>query len=342
MTPNRTFRLALLVAALAALGACSSDDDDPDETPTAGGTDAPEPSTTGGGDSGTGAGTDGDETPATGVDRTDPNPRIFTSECGSLPVLDTPVSTTAGAGATLVEGQPVRGSLVDDVSHYWDIELPAGFYHVVLDGREAVARNINIGVSVVDLSDPEGSTESLVEDSDSGYGSRRVAFFEVPVARTVRFELTQNFLDEDYVFGVFPNGSDIPSPRFEDCPTITPLTLGTTEAVQIEGADSLEDEVWFRTDDLEAGVYTLDVVATRTSTSGTVAYEVFAVDGFGQIGEATETTVLDVDEVVENDGGSVVSTGTFTRASSGPVWLRLEEGGDGLDIELTLNAAAGG
>ena len=337
MSPNRTFRLALLAAALAGLTACSSDDDDPDETPSDGGTEIPDAMTPmGGGDGETGTDPD-EEPPVTGIDRTDPNPRIFTSECGSLPVLDTPVSTTAGAGATLVEGQLVRGRLEDDVPHYWDIDLEPGHYHVVLDGSQGDDRNLNIGVTLVDLDPPDDSDAGLLPDNDAGYRSRRAAFFEVPAARTLRLQATQRFLAEDYVFGVFPNGSDIPSPRFEECPEIMPLSLGTTQVVQIARSDSEEAHVWYRAE-LEAGEYAIDASAVRTGTSGSVVYEMFVLDGFAQIGEATETSVLEVGVAEETS----TDTATFTRDAAGPVWLRIEEDGAGADIEFTLDSATGG
>ena len=339
MSPNRTFRLALLAATLAGLAACSSDDDGPDETPSDGGTEVPDTTTpTGGGDADPDVGTDPDEElPTTGIDRTDPNPRIFTSECGSLPVLDTPISTTAGAGATLVEGQLVRGRLEDDVSHYWDVDLEPGYYHVVLDGSQGDDRDLNIGVTLVDLDPPGDADAGLLPDNDAGYRSRRAAFIEVPFARTLRLQATQRFLAEDYVFGVFPNGSDIPSPRFEECPDIVPLSLGTTEVVQITELDSEDAHVWYRAE-LEAGQYTIDATASQNGTSGSVIYEVFVLDGFGQIGESTETTVLDVSETE----GTSTDSATFTRDAAGPVWLRIEEDGAGVDIEFTLDSATGG
>ena len=157
----------------------------------------------------------------------------------------------------------------------------------------------------------------------------------IPGPRTVTLEVTPRFLGENYVFGVFANGRDIPSPHFEECPQITPLSLGDTQAPQVPEADSADDRVWYRAE-LEEGQYRIDATASRIDgASSNIIYETFLIDGFGQ--GTSQQALLDVNEV----GVTVSDTASFTRTEDGPVWLRLDVFNAGLGVEFTVEAAGG-
>ena len=371
MTVSRTTRIALVTASLLGLAACGSDSDDStDDAPDAPVTDGGGVQGGGAGAGDVGNGDDGGEgsagtPPGTGntdtgdtdtgdaddtdtgnagagtgnadddIDLTDATPRIITSACGTLPVDDTASSSALGAPATLLEGRPVRARIDPDIVgnevHYWQVDLQAGYHHVIVDSARLDGRDSNIGFEIDDVDAAGDSNEQLLSSNERGYRVRSVDFFVNSEPRTVALQVDPRYAGEDYVLGVFANGRSIPSPRFEDCPDISPLSLGTTEAVRLSDPDSIDDLEWYVVD-LEQRAYLFDGLATRADgMDSNIGYRVASLEGFGDAD--TEDRVISV-----NERGTVsTDQDSFDPSSTGPVWLILEGLYTDTDLQFTVS-----
>ena len=268
------------------------------------------------------------------IDLTDASPRVITSACGTLPVSDAAAGTSLAAPGTLVEGRLARGRIDPDFAgnetHYWRIDLQPGYHHLVVDTRRLDGRDSNLGLEINDVDAAGDSDERLLFGNERGFETRLVEFFVNSEPRTLTLEVTPNFAAEDYVIGVLANGRSVPSPRFEGCPDATPTSVGTTAALRLDDPDGAEDLAWYRID-LEERGYLIDAVASRADgRDSNIAYEVVALDGFGDA--ATEDRILFV-----NDRGTVsTDDDAFERSAAGPVWLRFEALVSDLDVEFTV------
>ena len=269
------------------------------------------------------------------IDLSDATPRIVTSACGALPVLDTPVSTALAAPATLVEGQVVRGRIDPDVSgneaHYWRVELQPGYHHLIVDSRRLDGRTSNIGLEIDEVDAAGDSDEQLMRASEIDFRARSVEFFVSSEARTVTLQVAPRFAGEDYLMGVFANGRAIPSPFFEDCPDIAPLAVGTTQALGLNELQSANDYAWYELD-LVRGRYAFDGLASRVDgRDSNIIYSATTFDGFG--GAETEDELFRISEV----GTVSTDRATFARSAAGPVWLRLQARAADLDLQFTVS-----
>ena len=160
--------------------------------------------------------------------------QFATSACGSLPISTAVQSNTMSAPTAMVAGQLVSG-IIDsgsdaastNIEHYWSIALEPGDYHVVLDSKRVDDDLNSLGIRLSELHANGGVTDLFSGNGEFAYRSRTHGFFSVVVARTLLLRLTPNYGAEDYTFGIFANGSAVPSPLFSDCPTIKPVSLDT-------------------------------------------------------------------------------------------------------------------
>lgn len=264
-------------------------------------------------------------------------PQFVTSACGSLPISTAAHSNTMLAPTAMTTGQLVSSVIGSESTtnkeHYWSIALEPGDYHVVLDSKSADGAFTNLALRLSELHVDGGITDLFVDNGEFDYRSRSHGFFNVLVARTLLLRITPNYAAEEYTFGLFANGSAVPSPLFSDCPTIKPLSVDTVEALTLpEKGGSIGDR-WYRAD-LVAGMYALSSWAARTDgSSSRVHYKMTQVDQFGQIGRTVEFGNI-------NEMGPVTNiiSADLERENSGPVWIRIQNLFAELTMEFTLNS----
>jgi len=209
-------------------------------------------------------------------------PVFVSGNCGSIPPADTSSSSNIDAPAIFSPNSIVGGRIDPDAVtnkvHYWDVDLVAGHYHLVLDSSTIDGSNTNIGLVVTELNLSGVEVEGLVSVNKIDNRTREHAFVEIKTDRTLRLKITPKFGAEDYFIGVFQNTLAVPSPHFTNCFPIGNMAVGGTQNITM----SDYDEQWF-TIDLEAKNYELTVDATVTDGSNTnIQYTVSTLDRFGQ------------------------------------------------------------
>jgi len=262
--------------------------------------------------------------------------QFVTSACGSLPLSTAVQSNTRSAPTAITTGQLVSGIIepesTTNTEHYWSIALEPGDYHVVLDSKRVDGESFSLGHRLSELHSEGGVTDLFSDTSDYDYRSRSHGFFTVVVARTMLLRLTPNYSAEDYTFGIFTNGSAVPSPFFGDCPTIKPLSLGTVEALRLPEDVSSAGDHWYLAD-LAAGVYEFSSWAARTDGSnGRVLYQITQVDQFGQQGRTVDFGSVD------DFGPTNINSADLERDNSGPVWIHIQNKFTELTMEFTLKS----
>ena len=276
------------------------------------------------------------------IDLTDASPRIITSACGTLAVSGLPTSTDRRAPTPLLEGQLARGridpAIAANTAHFWTIELQPGYHHLFVDSRRIDGNDSNLGLNVEEIG-PDGETrEQLLRGYEIGYRARTAEFFVNGEPRTLTLRVTPNFAAEDYVIGFFANGRSIPSPYFEDCPTIEALSLGTTVATRLATVDAAEDTRWYRID-LDEGAYVYDSLAVRVDgADSNIIYDFKTLEGFGALASEERVLRINAIDTITRDRA------TFDRAVTAPIWLRLQNelrDGAAIDVEFTLTRQGG-
>ena len=268
------------------------------------------------------------------IDLGDENSRVVTADCGALPVLDTAPGTSFDAPGTLVEGQPARAGidpdLPNDGTHYWQVDLEPGFHHLFVESRRLDAQSSNLGLEIRDVGAEDDDGTRLIGFDRVGYRTREHAFFENPAARTVILAVTPSYAAEDYVIGVFANGRAIPSPYFEDCPQVSTLAVGTTEALELPELESADDYVWYEID-LARDRYAIEGTVSRPDgRDSNLIYEIDAFDAFGDRG--TQTRLLGINQV----GVTSTDRDTFAQSPAGTRLLRLYGQATPLNLQFTI------
>lgn len=356
MQKNIGIKTLILSAILISLTACgeSNDLDEPTNgngtntnspetggsTTNTGGTDGTGSPTNTGGTDGTGnpTNTDGTGNPTTGnVSALNSNiPLFITSACDALPASDAVQSNTVAAPTAITTGQIVTGRIDPDsatnTEHFWSIDLQPGFYHVVLESSRIDDRSSNLGIELTDLVGFETADDlRIIRANEVGYRARNHAFIEIAQARTLILRAEPVHSAEDYSFAIFENGSAVPSPFFSNCPDITPISLGTTQALVLPESNSIADEQWYQID-LEAIDHVLQSTAARVDGADrNIIYKFTYVDQFGQ-----NSRIEDIGTVNEV-GVTANGSGALNRTEPGNVWIRLVNRNAELTMEFTLN-----
>lgn len=318
----------LTLTIISVLASCSSDDDEPATT-------TPNPMTDTGDMSGSSdGGTDG--TPMNPVLDLATTPVFMTTTCdAALPPEQTASSSIALAPAQMLPDTLVSGFLdpdsTDNAEHYWLVNLDAGIYHLILESRISSGGTDNIGLMVESTNASGGSPERLIRSNEVDYRVRDLNTLTLESAQTLRLKVTPLFGQEDYLMGIFRNGTPVASPRFDNCPQISALSLDTTEAFTLETfGDSGVNEVWFQST-FEVADYTLATSASTVSGESTnIAYFGRTSDQFGQL--ARQENVVEPNEVAS----MLNSSGTFQPADPGPYWIRFRNTRESVNLSVTL------
>lgn len=310
---------ALLLAFVAA--ACGSDNN-PFGTTGTGGAGG---SNLGGGGNGTGPGGGGNGA-------TSSTPVFTRAECGSLPASDLVPTTTQTDGTLFTVGQLVGGRIDPDSlmnqEHRWRVQLAPGWYHAVIDSARSDGMSSNVGLDV-EMMSPTGAKKALLQTNEIARRAREHGFFEVTAAGDYQLKVTTNFEMEDYLLGVFANGTAVPSPFFENCPTVSAMTLGEPASFMVGGSKA---EQWLAID-LPAGDYAIASNSRQADGERTnLNYAIDFLDRFGQDERAKQ--VLWVNEIAVTDE----SRGMHVVGETTSYWVRLSNTHHPIEVTLTISA----
>ncbi len=288
---------------------------------------------TGGGGSG-GGGASG-STGAGGTSMTASTPQFVRADCGSISA-STLQPVTSGTGATtFAVGQLVGGRVdpdsVANQTHRWAIQLAAGFYHLVMDGRTADGASTNLGLRI-ERQLAAGGKDVLFSGNEIARQYRDEAFFQVAAGELVTLQVTSVFAMADYRMAVFANGIPVPSPLFDKCPTVTPLVLGQPASFTLGAVGAATEEQWFLVD-LPTGNYKFSVDAVQADGQDTnLIYQVDALDRFGEESRAKQV-------IRENKiGPHFTAEGMLSVGEHAAFWVRLRNGNKDLNMMLTATA----
>ena len=262
-------------------------------------------------------------------------PQFTRADCGTI-AASTLQPATSGTGATTFAiGQLVGGRVdpdsVANQTHRWAIQLAPGYYHLVVDGRSADGASTNLGIRV-ERQLASGSKDDLVSGNEIARRYRDEAFFQVAAGELVSLQVTSVFAMADYLMAVFANGTAVPAPLFDKCPTVTPLVLGQAASFTLGAEGSPTEEKWFLVD-LPTGNYKFDVDAVQADGQDTnLMYHFDALDRFGQESRAKQV-------IWENDiGPHFASTGMLAVGEHAAFWLRLRNENKDLNMMITATA----
>ncbi len=284
-----------------------------------------------------GAGAMSDEA-MTGTDATDlsdQRAQFKITACGSLPVSTALSSNTVSAPAAMITGQLVSGGIEPESStnteHYWSIELEPGEYHLVLDTKGADGSLSDLSIGVTDIRD--SGEVGLLEGRRTDYRARFHAYFSVEVAQTLVLRIRGNNSAENYVFGIFKNGTQVPSPFFNDCPVVNLLSLDTTETFVITPGENSADDQQFKLN-LTPTDYSINTSASQIDgASCQLQYEFSLVEEFGQSERIRSIGSIDKPGPVATN-----SVFNFEPSGFGDVWIGVRNNGScELSVEFTLS-----
>jgi hypothetical protein len=150
----------------------------------------------------------------------------------------------------------------------------------------------------------------------------------------VSLQLTSVFGMEDYLMGVFANATPVPSPLFDKCPTVMPVTLAQPAMFTVGVADSATQDRWFLVE-LPIGNYKFTFDAAQADgVSTNLGYRAAVFDRFG-----SETRAKSV--VYENKIGTRFSAeGTLAIGEAGSYWVRVRNTFAELNMTMTVTAQA--
>jgi len=237
-------------------------------------------------------------------------PQFITSECGSMEV-----STKVSIVGELVSGQIVPNSITDKF-HFWQVTLEPGNYHLLADASGAGDEGSEIGITIVLVGRSIPNDLTLASGSSENYDLRVYNYLEIQNTETmtIAVEPLRNRV-HNYTLGIFRNGTAVPSPTFERCLPIKPLSLDTTESVVVPSKDTRAEDRWYLID-LAEGKYQLNA-STSSVEREPLGYSFDIVDQFGQNERyETKTHTTEIDTLI-------TSIDTFDRDGESPTWIRL-------------------
>ena len=246
-------------------------------------------------------------------------PQFILSECGSVAVSDAIPTNSLTAPTPLTVGIPVRGQLVpnspDQDFHTWQVTLEPGNYHLVADANTIAQDGRSaIGLTFESLGATTDENERLASGSVAGFDYRLYEYLEIQTAQTLIIRVEASF-DEihNYTFGIFPNGTAVPTPFIERCLPITPLSIDSPQSVVLDNNLTRADDRFYIID-LESRQYQLDA-SVRSAERAAIGYSFDLLSEFAQ---------SDTIERITSDsvaGTELITSETF-QVALGTYWIR--------------------
>ena len=314
MSLSRFSSSAVAVAVVLTLGACSSSSDD-DNTPVTG---TDEQTTDTNTETETETGTDTETGTEGGQVALFGPAQYIISECGSLPVSAAVATNSLTAPTPMTVGEPVSGQLVpgsvDQNFHTWQVTLEPGNYHFIADGSTLEEGVSSIGLEFTSLGATTDEDEPLSFGVEGGYDLRSYEYLEIQAAQTLTIKVEAVYDSiHNYTFGIFPNGTAVPSPTIDNCLPITALSVGSPQSIPLDAADTREDDRWYLID-LESGQYQLDA-STSSAEATSLGY---TFDRFTQFGQSDSEDTITFEVV----NGTELSSSDKFEAVLGHAWIR--------------------
>lgn len=258
------------------------------------------------------------------------DPVFITSSCGSIRPNDTSHSSNINEPALFSLNSIIGGRIdpeaVANKTHYWNVDLVAGNYHLVLDSATIDGRDTNIGLEITELDLSGVEIKRLIRVNKIDKRIREHLFLEVETDRTLRLRIEPKFNAEDYFIGIFQNTFAVPSPHFTDCFPVENMTIGVTQNIALAN----DDEQWF-TIDVNAKDYKLTVDAARTDgKKSNIIYEITTLDRFGQA--SREKRIIRGNEI----DTFISLTGMLNVTESGSQWVRVRNANPPLTLDVTF------
>ena len=236
-------------------------------------------------------------------------PQFILSECGSLAVSDAVATNSLTAPTPLTVGEPVRGQLVpgspDENFDTWQVTLEPGNYHLVADASTLETEGTSIiGLELVSLGPSTDENVTLVSDSTIAFDLRIYDYLEIQAAETltIKVETIRDGI-HNYTFGIFPNGTAVPTPFIENCLPVNTIGIDSTQSVVLDEPETRGDNILYKID-LQSRQYQLDATA-RSAESDVIG---FAFDLLREFGQTDEEEIISSDSVI---GTSLVTRDTF-------------------------------
>ncbi len=261
-------------------------------------------------------------------------PLFAVTDCGSIAVGDEDYSTNLDAPATFSVGTLVEGRIDPDSAsnqrHYWDTSLPAGNYHLVLDTSRVDDSSSNIGLLIEELDRIGVVQGQLIRGNEIDRKVRLHTFFTVPFETLLRLQITPNFDTEDYVLGIFPNGTGVSSPFFDECPTLVDLSLDVEQTIDLADEGMNGEEQWF-TLTVDPGDYRFTLDATRVDgENSNIIFEIGSYDQFGQASRYSQ--ILRANEI----NTTVRLSEIWNVTEAGTYWIRMRNTQPAITLQLTI------
>ena len=269
------------------------------------------------------------------ADATASTPMYLQAQCGTIVASDLPVSSSVSAPTKFSTKQLIGGRIdptsVGNKEHYWVVALKKGFYHFVLDTATSDGRETNIGLDLTIVDDVGEAQSNVFRGNEVARRYRHAAFMEIEADTTVQIRIRPVHGMEEYLFGIFENGSKVPSPRFADCPAITPLTVGEAASFTLGAEDTETEEQWFAMD-LALGDYEFQVDSVQADGKDTnLVYRMHMLDRFASLDRSTRLAFLNEVDV------SLTTTVALQRGDSGPVYVRFTGGPHALEMTVDVS-----
>ena len=237
-----------------------------------------------------------------------------------------PTSPTPGPIGQWVAGRLGDGGY-DRETEYWAYTFAPGDYLIVAEADRFDAFDAGIEIYHTNETGDRGDRIFIADrQADSHRGIKRISFDE---ETTVNMRIEPASGTQEYRLGIFKSGDAIPLLRFDNCPTIYDLELGTVISKDVIEKEDKAMEYVVGT--LPKGKYTIKARATSTKASTTnLGIDVRMLGAGGDAEQLVD--VLEINEI-ERDFDE---TGEFTLHREQQVILELDYSFTNNNIELVI------
>jgi|GEM_PF-4908193 len=245
-----------------------------------------------------------------------------------------------------VIGEFVSSSVrVGDVD-YWRVTVePGQRYRVVLDTTRAGGDATRTGLiyrSSIDNGTTWTRNIASDEADDRLRETRLLSVFGTVASAELLLTIESQFGPESYHLAVLERDASVPAPYAVDCPSVAPLTVGTSEAFELGDAGSDTEDRWFTFAIPADGAFALSLSASSNDPqlSAPIDYGFRLFGEFGQRLSSASNDIerLDTDSAVSHTTAIPLRRVGSTSGESNVSFLRFRNYGPPLLVEASLVA----